>query len=134
MRALIRDESGTFARQETSESVSLAGLDGFKATLTRVFATAGLAGYAFELRNVSGEGATVPVTTLSLGAPNRAVLVHVDKDLLDSCRFVPSPSCKTRLLIVARGDVTESRALGVTSGEPAPFMRPDAKEGGLAHE
>lgn len=131
MRALIRDEGGTFARQETSESVALAGLDGFKAILTRVFATAGLAGYAFELRNVSGDRAAVPVTTLSIGAPNRAVLVHADKDVLDSCRFVSSPACTTRLLIVARGDVTESRSLGVSSNEPAPFMRPDAKEGGM---
>ena len=134
MRALIRDEGGTFARQETSESVALAGLDGFKATLTRVFATGGLAGYAFEIRNVSGARTTVPVTTISLGSPNRAVLVHADKDVLESCRLVSSPDCIARLLIVARGDVTESRSLGVSSGEPAPFMRPDAREGGMPYE
>jgi len=134
MRALIRDEGGTFARQEVSDTVKLAGLDGFTATLTRVFATSGLAGYAFELRNTSGERARVPVSTLSLGSPNRAVMVHAQREVLESCRFVKSPECTTRLLIVARGEVAESHSLGVATGESAPFVIPDAQTGGDPHE
>jgi hypothetical protein len=123
MKAMIRDEAGDVARQVTDERVKLEGLDGVRATLTRVFASQGLVGYAFELRNRSGAPISVDVSALSLGAPSRAVLLHVDNPTLDSCGFVSSPTCKTRLLIVARGDVQESRALSVRTASEMPFVR-----------
>ena len=123
MKAMIRDEAGEAARQVTSERVTLLGLAGVKATLTRVFAAQGLVGYAFEIKNTSSAPLTVAVPTLALGAPNRAVLIHVDNPALDACGFVSKPSCKTRLLIVARGDVDEPRSLSVQSASDMPFMR-----------
>ncbi len=123
MKAMIRDEAGEAARQVTDERVKLSGLDGVRASLTRVFASQGLVGYAFELRNKSGAPVSVDVSALSLGAPSRAVLLHVDKPTLESCGFVSNPSCKTRLLIVARGDVQESRTLSVRTPSEMPFVR-----------
>ena len=122
MKALIRDEAGDAARQVTDERVKLTGLDGIRATLTRIFASQGLVGYAFELRNKSSTPVTIDIPALSLGAPGRAVLIHVDKQTLESCGFVSTPGCKTRLLIVARGDVQESRALSVRTSGEMPFV------------
>ena len=123
MKALIRDEAGDAARQVTDERVKLTGLNGIRATLTRIFASQGLVGYAFELRNKSSTPLTIDIPALSLGAPGRAVLIHVDKQTLESCGFVSTPGCKTRLLIVARGDVQESRALSVRTSGEMPFVR-----------
>jgi hypothetical protein len=123
MKAMIRDEAGDTARQVTDERITLSGMDGVRATLTRLFASQGLVGYAFELRNKSGAPLTVDVSTLSLGAPSRAVLMHVDKPTLDSCGFVSTPACKTRLLIVARGDVGEPHALHMRTASEMPFVR-----------
>jgi len=130
MKAMIRDEAGDAARQVTDESVKLQGIDDVRVKLTRVFAAQGLVGYAFELRNKSSSPLSVNVPALSLGSPNRAVLLHVDNPVLDGCGFVSKPACRTRLLIVARGEVSEPRSLLAATSDAMPFMRNRDVEGG----
>lgn len=130
MRSMKRDEAGDFARQITDESVKLTNIEGVSATLTRVFASQGLVGYVFELRNKASETVRIAIPSLSLGNPNRAVLLAVDKDVLEACGFISaSPACKTRLLVVARGESNESRGLSTTPGSTMPFVRQSPQGG-----
>jgi hypothetical protein len=130
MKAMIRDEAGEFARQVTSETVALVGVEGMKATLVRVYASAGVVGYAFEIKNRSGGGVTLAPQALSVGAHGRAVLSYADRESLESCRLSSKPACTARVLVVARGEVSESRGLSSNPASSMPFMRPEPAVGG----
>ncbi len=130
MKAMIRDEAGDFVRQVTSETVALVGIEGMKATLVRVYASAGVVGYAFEIKNRSGEGVTLAPQALSVGAHGRAVLSHADRESLESCRLISKPACTARVLVVERGEVSEPRGLTSNPASSMPFMRPETAVGG----
>ena len=130
MKAMIRDEAGEFARQVTRESVALVGVEGMKATLVRIYASAGVVGYAFEIKNRSGESVTLAPQALSVGAHGRAVLSYADRESLESCRLSSKPACTARVLVVARGEVSEPRGLSSNPASSMPFMRPESAVGG----
>ena len=126
MRAMLRDEAGDFARQVADKSVKFNNIDGVSARLTRIFAAQELVGYSYELRNRSSEPVKISISSLSMGNPNRAVLLQVDKDTLQPCRVFSTPECKTTLRIVSRGDVNDPSKLSfgsASSDSKVPFMK-----------
>ena len=144
MSAMIRDEGGDFARQVKDSSVAISGFDGASAKLVRIFAGNGLTGYTFEIRNKSTEAMGVDVSRLSLGNENssgeKAILLHAEKEKLESCGLISKPECKARIFVVARGDSNMSmggfglrqKASVDGGGSKAPFIRSDAELGGGA--
>jgi hypothetical protein len=134
MKAMIRDTAGDFARQVTNETVTLKNTEGLSAKLVRVFAAQGTVGYAFEIRNTSGSTLKINVGAFSLGDEqrfgNKAVLIHAENESLEPCGLFSSPECKTRLFIVARGEVGEPRNLSVNSVASFPYVRTDAETTG----
>jgi hypothetical protein len=141
MSAMIRDEGGDFARQVKDSSVSISGFEGASATLVRIFAGNGLTGYAFEIRNRSSDLLSLDVSRLSLGSGDstgeKAILLHAEKEKLEPCGLISKPECKTRIFVVARGDMNggfglRQKASIDGSGSKAPFVRNDAELGGGA--
>ena len=128
MRVMILDAAGDFARQITNESVTLKHSEGLSAKLVRVFASQGLAGYAFEIRNTSDAPLKLNVSGFSLGENqnNTAVLIHSEKELLESCGLFSTPACKTRLLLVTRGEISKPRSLNLSAGSSFPYIRSNA--------
>ena len=139
MGALLRDESGDYAREVKDTSVSLSGLGGFEATLIRSFAGNGLAGYIFRIRNKSSAPAIVDASMFQLGsAQNPAVLSHAEKERLEACGLLAKQECEMRLFIVTRGERYGKMSLQKKNiSSNAPFVRAAAQpEDGLngAHQ
>jgi hypothetical protein len=142
MAAMIRDEGGDFAREVKDSSVSISGFESASAKLVRIFAGNGLSGYAFELRNKSSEVLNIDVSRLSIGNENasaeKAILLHSEKEKLEPCGLISKPECKTRIFVVARGDVSNGgfglRKRVSANGElsKAPFVRTNEDLGGGA--
>ena len=140
MGALLRDESGDYAREVKDTSVSLNGMVGFEAKIIRSFAGNGLSGYTFRIRNKSSAPVAVDASMFQLGsAQNSAVLTHAEKEKLEPCGLLAKPECEMRLFIITRGESYGKMSLQKknTSQGTAPFVRPAAQpEEGLkgAHQ
>lgn len=136
MSAMMKDQGGDFARQIKDSSIQVRGMEGVSGKLVRLFAGQGLTGYVIELRNESSKPLDLDVSRLDLGneksTSEKPILLHAEKEKIESCGLFSRPECKARILVVARGDgpwnLKGTSAFGLrvqtSLGDPnAPFVR-----------
>ena len=128
LRSMLLDEA--YRREVVDESWIYENVPELRWHLVRRHRGDGLVGYTFHVENLSRAPLRLNPTVLSVGRPNRAVLVQVDHERLADCRSVeqaerteaePPGTCRTVLRLVVRGE-TELARPRVDSPTDMPFI------------
>lgn len=132
MLAMIRDDL-TFGRKVIDESIKFDGFGDVRVRAVRVFRSDGYTGYTFLLTNTSSKTLKLNLPSLSFGKPNRAVMIHVDHDVLETCQANNSKNpkdkgCTTALRVLVDGDL-KPKYLG--NSESFPFIYAQEKKEGM---
>lgn len=123
MLAMIRDDAA-FGRKQISEKMDLAGFEKTKVQAARIFRAEGYTGYTFLVTNASSKAIRLNLPSLSFGKPNKAVMLHVDHEILEPCsknkgRNPKENGCTTALRVLIDGDLKPKY---LSSSEAFPFV------------
>lgn len=109
-KMLLDEEGGGFSRKVMVKELDIEGYgDKLDMAIVRRFEGQGLTGYTFKLENITDEKLVINPQSLNLGTPNRAVLLHIDHEVLQPCSKnnsidPKSDSCVTALRLVLRDE------------------------------
>lgn len=103
LKHMILDDAGDYARRLLAVQVK-SDFKKLKFKLIRMYQSSEFTGYVFQIENLASKTQTIDLSGLAFGVPNKAVLSHVDQDLLAACPLMSvTTDCVTRLHLVIRG-------------------------------
>jgi hypothetical protein len=133
MLAMLRDER-QLGRKVQSKVLELKDYPELEVTLMRTFeAGDGLLGVVYAMRNRTSSTLLLNQTVLTIGRPNRVVMVQIDHNQLRSCREDSSAEprgtgCTTLVRVVARADDGLPTLPTLDRRNAVPFVQVAAKE------
>lgn len=132
MIKMLKDDGGT-DRKIVDAKVKIEKYPDLSVKLVRIFQQDSLTGYVFTFTNSGSESITLNPTVLTMGEPNRIVMIQTDHEELNSCGKNNDPNprgtgCMTAIRIVTRDSKNLGQPLDLGIPAKLPFVTsPDLK-------
>lgn len=126
MRSMLKDETGSFARELRNVSLESA-IPRTHARLLRVYRGDGITGFILNLENHGKSDLVIEPSMLSFGNGSALLLLsHISKSKISPCPIMNSDAtCSATVRVVVRGSAESLPALDVQ-----PFVKSNASLGG----